>query len=150
MYRAYYESEIGLLEITANDEGIISVIFVEERKEENKNQIVEQCIAELDEYFNQQRTEFTVPLSAVGTPFQKKVWDALYTIPYGVSVSYLNIGEKIDNIKAVRAIGGANSRNPISIIVPCHRVIGKNGKLVGYAGGLWRKEWLLKHEGILK
>ena len=80
----------------------------------------------------------------------KNVWDALYTIPYGVSASYLDIAEKVGNTKAVRAIGGANSRNPISIIVPCHRVIGKSGKLVGYAGGLWRKEWLLKHEGILK
>lgn len=82
--------------------------------------------------------------------FKKIVWDALYTIPYGVSASYLDIAEKVGNTKAVRAIGGANSRNPISIIVPCHRVIGKSGKLVGYAGGLWRKEWLLKHEGILK
>ncbi|MCI0764276.1 methylated-DNA--[protein]-cysteine S-methyltransferase [Bacillus sp. TL12] len=150
MYRAYYDSEIGLLEITANDEGIMSVIFVEERKEEIKNQIVEQCLTELDEYFHQKRTEFTVPLSAIGTQFQKNVWDALYTIPYGVSASYLDIAEKVGNTKAVRAIGGANSRNPISIIVPCHRVIGKSGKLVGYAGGLWRKEWLLKHEGILK
>ncbi|PFA24499.1 MULTISPECIES: methylated-DNA--[protein]-cysteine S-methyltransferase [Bacillus cereus group] len=150
MYRAYYESEIGLLEITANDEGITSVIFVEERKEENTSKIVEQCLAELDEYFHQKRTEFTVPLSAAGTLFQKSVWDALYTIPYGVSASYLDIAEKVGNTKAVRAIGGANSRNPISIIVPCHRVIGKSGKLVGYAGGLWRKEWLLKHEGILK
>ncbi|MBC6972309.1 methylated-DNA--[protein]-cysteine S-methyltransferase [Bacillus sp. Xin] len=150
MYRAYYDSEIGLLEITANDEGIMSVIFVEERKEEIKNQIVEQCLTELDEYFYQKRTEFTVPLSAIGTQFQKNVWDALYTIPYGVSASYLDIAEKVGNTKAVRAIGGANSRNPISIIVPCHRVIGKSGKLVGYAGGLWRKEWLLKHEGILK
>ncbi|PFN04999.1 MULTISPECIES: methylated-DNA--[protein]-cysteine S-methyltransferase [Bacillus cereus group] len=150
MYQAYYESEIGLLEITANDEGITSVIFVEERKEENTSKIVEQCLAELDQYFHQKRTEFTVPLSATGTLFQKSVWDALYTIPYGVSASYLDIAEKVGNTKAVRAIGGANSRNPISIIVPCHRVIGKSGKLVGYAGGLWRKEWLLKHEGILK
>ncbi|WP_410982273.1 methylated-DNA--[protein]-cysteine S-methyltransferase [Bacillus cereus] len=150
MYRAYYDSEIGLLEITANDEGIMSVIFVEERKKEIKNQIVEQCLTELDEYFHQKRTEFTVPLSAIGTQFQKNVWDALYTIPFGVSASYLDIAEKVGNTKAVRAIGGANSRNPISIIVPCHRVIGKSGKLVGYAGGLWRKEWLLKHEGILK
>ncbi|MEY8347031.1 methylated-DNA--[protein]-cysteine S-methyltransferase [Bacillus cereus] len=150
MYRAYYESEIGLLEITANDEGITSVLFVEERKEQNTSKIVDQCLAELDEYFHQKRTEFTVPLSAAGTLFQKSVWDALYTIPYGVSASYLDIAEKVGNTKAVRAIGGANSRNPISIIVPCHRVIGKSGKLVGYAGGLWRKEWLLKHEGILK
>ncbi|MEH7458932.1 methylated-DNA--[protein]-cysteine S-methyltransferase [Bacillus sp. JJ1127] len=150
MYRAYYESELGLLEITANDKGITSVIFVEERKKENKSKFVDQCLVQLDEYFNKMRTEFTVPLSADGTPFQKSVWEALYTIPYGVSASYLDIAEKVGNTKAVRAIGGANSRNPISIIVPCHRVIGKSGKLVGYAGGLWRKEWLLKHEGILK
>ncbi|MFJ8531255.1 cysteine methyltransferase [Bacillus pseudomycoides] len=150
MYRAYYESELGLLEITANDKGITSVIFVEERKKENKSKLVDQCLVQLDEYFNKMRTEFTVPLSADGTPFQKSVWEALYTIPYGVSASYLDIAEKVGNTKAVRAIGGANSRNPISIIVPCHRVIGKSGKLVGYAGGLWRKEWLLKHEGILK
>ncbi|MBS9803846.1 methylated-DNA--[protein]-cysteine S-methyltransferase [Bacillus toyonensis] len=150
MYQAYYESELGLLEIKANQEGITSVIFVDERQEENKNEIIEQCINELDEYFKGKRKEFTVPLSAEGTAFQKNVWDALYTIPYGVSTSYLDIAEKVGNTKAVRAIGGANSRNPISIIVPCHRVIGKSGKLVGYAGGLWRKEWLLKHEGILK
>ncbi|ABS21843.1 methylated-DNA--[protein]-cysteine S-methyltransferase [Bacillus cytotoxicus] len=150
MYRAYYKSEVGLLEVTANEKGITSILFVEEQGEENPNVVVEQCIAELDEYFNQKRTVFSVPLSAEGTAFQKKVWEALYTIPYGTSASYLDIAKKIGNQKAVRAIGGANSRNPISIIVPCHRIIGKSGKLVGYTGGLWRKEWLLKHEGILK
>ena len=150
MYQAYYESELGLLEITANDKGITSVIFVDERQEEHKNEMIDQCINELDEYFKGNRKEFAVPLSPEGTAFQKNVWDALYTIPYGVSASYLDIAEKVGNTKAVRAIGGANSRNPISIIVPCHRVIGKSGKLVGDAGGLWRKEGLLKHEGILK
>ncbi|MGF9877010.1 methylated-DNA--[protein]-cysteine S-methyltransferase [Bacillus albus] len=150
MYQAYYESELGLLEIKANDKGITSVIFVDERQEGITNEMIDQCINELDEYFKGNRKEFTVPLSAEGTAFQKNVWDALYNIPYGVSASYLDIAEKVGNTKAVRAIGGANSRNPISIIVPCHRVIGKSGKLVGYAGGLWRKEWLLKHEGILK
>ena len=149
MYQAYYESEVGLLEITANQEGITSVIFVDERQEENKNEMIEQCINELDEYFKGKRKEFTIRCLRREQHF-KNVWDALYTIPYGVSASYLDIAEKVGNIKAVRAIGGANSRNPISIIVPCHRVIGKSGKLVGYAGGLWRKEWLLKHEGILK
>lgn len=106
MYQAYYDSELGLLEITANEEGITSVIFVEERKEEHKNEFVEQCINELDEYFEGKRKEFTVPLSAEGTPFQKNVWDALYTVPYGVSASYLDIAEKVGNTKAVRAIGG--------------------------------------------
>ena len=149
MYQAYYESEVGLLEITANQEGITSVIFVDERQEENKNEMIEQCINELDEYFKGKEKSLRSRCLRREQHF-KNVWDALYTIPYGVSASYLDVAEKVGNTKAVRAIGGANSRNPISIIVPCHRVIGKSGKLVGYAGGLWRKEWLLKHEGILK
>ena len=149
MYQAYYESELGLLEITANDKGITSVIFVDERQEEHINEMIDQCINELDEYFKGIEKSSQSRCLLREQHF-KKVWDALYTIPYGVSASYLDIAEKVGNTKAVRAIGGANSRNPISIIVPCHRVIGKSGKLVGYAGGLWRKEWLLKHEGILK
>ena len=149
MYQAYYESELGLLEITANDKGITSVIFVDERQEEHTNEMIDQCINELDEYFKEREKSSQFRCLLREHHF-KNVWDALYTIPYGVSASYLDIAEKVGNTKAVRAIGGANSRNPISIIVPCHRVIGKSGKLVGYAGGLWRKEWLLKHEGILK
>ncbi|SCL90471.1 Methylated-DNA--protein-cysteine methyltransferase [Bacillus cytotoxicus] len=94
MYRAYYKSEVGLLEVTANEKGITSILFVEEQGEENPNVVVEQCIAELDEYFNQKRTVFSVPLSAEGTAFQKKVWEALYTIPYGTSASYLDIAKK--------------------------------------------------------
>lgn len=150
MYRGYYKSELGWIEVTANEEAITSVFFVEERKEENANEIVQQCLLQLDEYFNKKRTTFSLPLQALGTQFQKTVWDALCTVSYGTSASYLDIATKIGNEKAVRAIGGANSRNPISIIVPCHRIIGKNGKLVGYEGGLWRKEWLLKHEGVLQ
>lgn len=150
MYRGYYKSELGWIEVTGNEEAITSVFFVEERKEENINEVVQQCLRQLDEYFHKKRTSFTLPIQASGTPFQKRVWDALCTVPYGKSASYLDIATTIGNEKAVRAIGGANSRNPISIIVPCHRIIGKNGKLVGYEGGLWRKEWLLKHEGLLK
>ncbi len=99
MYQAYYESELGLLEITANDKGITSVIFVDERQEEHTNEMIDQCINELDEYFKGNRKEFTVPLSPEGTAFQKNVWDALYTIPYGVSASYLDIAEKVGNTK---------------------------------------------------
>ena len=110
MYQAYYESEVGLLEITANQEGITSVIFVDERQEENKNEMIEQCINELDEYFKGKRKEFTIRCLRREQHF-KNVWDALYTIPYGVSASYLDVAEKVGNTKAVRAIGGANSRN---------------------------------------
>ncbi len=149
MYQAYYKSELGWIEVKGDESGISSILFVEQNQEDVSHPIVEQCIVELDEYFHKKRTEFTVPLQANGTPFQKQVWNALCSVPYGKSASYLDIAEKIGNPKAVRAIGGANSRNPLSIIVPCHRIIGKSGKLVGYEGGLWRKEWLLKHEGFL-
>ncbi|WP_242220829.1 methylated-DNA--[protein]-cysteine S-methyltransferase [Bacillus cereus group sp. BfR-BA-01380] len=150
MYQAYYKSELGWIEVKGDEDGISSVLFVEQKQEDAPHPIVEQCVMELDEYFHKKRTEFTVPLQAKGTSFQKQVWDALGSVSYGKSASYLDIAEKIGNPKAVRAIGGANSRNPISIIVPCHRIIGKSGKLVGYEGGLWRKEWLLKHEGFLR
>lgn len=149
MYQAYYNSELGWIEVKGDENGIASVLFVEQKQEDVPHPIVEQCVMELDEYFHKKRTEFTVPLQANGTSFQKHVWNALCSVPYGKSASYLDIAEEIGNPKAVRAIGGANSRNPISIIVPCHRIIGKSGKLVGYEGGLWRKEWLLKHEGVL-
>ncbi len=150
MYQAYYKSELGWIEVKGDEDGISSVLFVEQKQEDVPHPIVEQCVMELDEYFHKKRTEFTVPLQVEGTPFQKQVWNALCSVPYGKSASYLDIAQKIGNPKAVRAIGGANSRNPISIIVPCHRIIGKSGKLVGYEGGLWRKEWLLKHEGFLR
>ena len=124
MYQAYYESEVGLLEITANQEGITSVIFVDERQEENKNEMIEQCINELDEYFKgkKKRVYFTRCLRR--EPHFKNVWMLFILFRTGVSASYLDIAEKVGNTKAVRAIGGANSRNPISIIVsmsPCNR-----------------------------
>lgn len=149
MYQAYYESELGLLEITANDKGITSVIFVDERQEEHTNEMIDQCINELDEYFKGNRKEFTVPLSPEGTAFQKCMGCALYDSLWRKCFifRYCRESRKYESCTSNRR---SNSRNPISIIVPCHRVIGKSGKLVGYAGGLWRKEWLLKHEGILK
>ncbi len=100
----------------------------------------------MDEYFNKKRKKFDLPLQPQGTNFQKAVWDALLEVPYGTTVSYFDIAKKVDNPKAVRAAGGANGKNPITIIIPCHRIIGSNGKLVGYGGGLWRKKWLLQHE----
>lgn len=150
IHRAYYETEIGWIEIAGGDEGISSILFVDQPGEENSTHpIVVQAVKELDEYFQKKRRHFTVPLQPKGTDFQKRVWKALQTVPFGKTASYLDMATKIGNPKAVRAIGGANSRNPISIIVPCHRIIGKNGALVGYEGGLWRKEWLLKHEESL-
>jgi len=102
---------------------------------------------QLDAYFAGELKSFTVPINPKGTPFRKQVWQALQTIPYGKTISYKQLAEKINHPKAVRAVGGANHNNPISLIIPCHRVIGASGKLVGYGGGLEVKEFLLRHEG---
>ncbi|MCT6700255.1 methylated-DNA--[protein]-cysteine S-methyltransferase [Rheinheimera sp. 4Y26] len=113
---------------------------------EQAQQHLQQALKQLKEYFAGQRTCFSLPLAATGTAFQQQVWQALLHIPYGQSCSYGAIADFIQNPKAVRAVGAANGRNPLAIVVPCHRVIGNNGSLTGYAGGLGRKVWLLQHE----
>ena len=149
MNRQYLTSPIGLIEIQAHEKGITEVKFVEKAVEaEQQNAITELCHEQLEAYFQQHLTSFTVPLAAQGTYFQNQVWQALTEIPYGKSWSYLELAQHINNPKAVRAVGGANGKNPIAIIVPCHRVIGANGTLTGYASGVERKAWLLEHEGI--
>ncbi len=104
------------------------------------------CVEQLIQYFNGQRRVFELPLNQAGTPFQQEVWNLLVTIPFGKTISYLDLARKTGDSKATRAVANANGRNNIAIIVPCHRVIGSNKDLVGYAGGLWRKKWLLEHE----
>lgn len=104
------------------------------------------CVEQLIQYFNGQRRVFELPLNQTGTPFQQEVWNLLVTIPFGKTISYLDLARKTGDSKATRAVANANGRNNIAIIVPCHRVIGSNKDLVGYAGGLWRKKWLLEHE----
>jgi methylated-DNA-[protein]-cysteine S-methyltransferase len=149
-YYAYYESPIGLVEIAGTDSAITALQFVESRNEAGESHpYVEQAAAQVAEYFAGQRREFNLDLEMAGTDFQKHVWRELLTIPYGETVSYQNIATALGNPHAVRAVGAANGQNPISIIVPCHRVVGSNGRLTGYGGGLWRKEWLLNHEGCL-
>jgi methylated-DNA-[protein]-cysteine S-methyltransferase len=145
---AYYSSPIGLIEITGNEEGIASILFVEKQKEKIKkvDPSLKECLYQLDEYFKGIRKEFGLKLNPVGTEFQKKVWKELYALPFGKTISYLEISKRIGDVKATRAVGNANGQNPISIVVPCHRVIGSSGKLVGYSGGLTKKEWLLMHE----
>jgi methylated-DNA-[protein]-cysteine S-methyltransferase len=147
---AYYASPVGELMITSKDDSIVGVNFLKESKrEESSTTVIEQCISELDEYFFKGRKFFTVALNPPGTTFQQNVWNALLTIPYGKTISYEALAIQIGNIKSIRAVGLANGQNPIAIIVPCHRVIGKSGDLVGYGGGLENKEWLLYHEGAL-
>ncbi|WP_411827653.1 methylated-DNA--[protein]-cysteine S-methyltransferase [Luteolibacter sp. AS25] len=144
---------IGKLRLRATGEALIAVDHVNQQTapladwvEATANPILQQAIAELNEYFAGERTEFEIPLSPLGTPFQLSVWNALRTVPYGKTATYTDIAEIIGNKKAVRAIGAANGRNPLSIFIPCHRVIGKSGKLVGYAGGLHIKTILLDLE----
>lgn len=149
-YQAYYPSPIGLLGITSSQRCITTIDFVEQNQIlEDKThvpEVIRQAVRELDEYFLGKRKIFTIPYFQKGTHFQMEVWNALTTIPYAETRSYLDISIQIHNPKAVRAVGLTNSKNAIAIVVPCHRVIGKKGHMVGYASGIWRKEWLLFHE----
>ncbi len=146
----YFESPIGLIELGGTTQALTSILFVEgQRENTNSNAVLDRALRQLAEYFAGERHDFDVPLAPAGSEFQQSVWTQLLTIPYGQMVSYQDIADGLGNPQAVRAVGAANGQNPISIIVPCHRVVGSNGKLVGYGGGLWRKEWLLQHEGAL-
>ncbi|WP_163100537.1 methylated-DNA--[protein]-cysteine S-methyltransferase [Peribacillus alkalitolerans] len=147
-YKAYYNSPIGILEIIGTNQGVSSILFCEEERplENNLPPVMVDCLNQMEEYFKGKRKEFTFKYTIHGTPFQQRVWDQLCNIPYGETSTYKVISEKIGNVKALRAVGNANGKNKLSIVVPCHRIIGSNGTLTGYAGGLWRKEWLLKHE----
>lgn len=151
-YTTYYSSPIGHILITGTNTFISTILFCEKTGQESEHlpAVVESCVQQLDEYFFGNRKSFELPMQPVGTSFQQQVWQQLKTIDYGQTVSYMDVARAVSGEKAIRAIGAANSRNPICVIVPCHRVIGSNGSLTGYAGGLWRKEWLLKHEGALK
>jgi methylated-DNA-[protein]-cysteine S-methyltransferase len=151
-YKAYYPSEIGLLEISGTEEGIKAIKFIEDGERDRSADetglppVIAAGLAQLGEYFRGKRQEFKLDLDPGGTNFQKTVWRCLATIPYGQTVSYLDVARSIGNNKAIRAVGAANGQNPIVIVIPCHRVIGSNGQLTGYGGGLWRKAWLLNHE----
>ena len=147
-FKAYYLSPIGPLEVSGTSEGIVSVTFVKTRLPNDRNlpECVKEGIRQLEEYFKGARKNFSLKLLLQGTPFQKLVWQRLNKIPYGKLVSYGDVAKAIGKPNAYRAVGNANNKNPIPIIIPCHRVIGSDGTLVGYGGGLWRKEWLLDHE----
>ncbi|MBT8195700.1 MAG: methylated-DNA--[protein]-cysteine S-methyltransferase [Bacteroidia bacterium] len=149
-YTAFYKSPIGSLEIKSDEKHVTSINFIDDNKNQKENskgvKVLSQCKKELDEYFHGDRTSFNVPYKLYGTPFQEEVWGKLGGIPYGRTKSYKDIAQKIGSTKLSRAVGQTNSLNPIAIIVPCHRVIGSNGNLTGYAGGLERKKWLLEFE----
>ncbi|MFS0669620.1 methylated-DNA--[protein]-cysteine S-methyltransferase [Peribacillus frigoritolerans] len=151
LYKLDYESPIGVIEISGTNDAISSIMFAERDikiniMQEHTPQVLAESFSQLDEYFKGERREFTFPYTLEGTIFQKNVWNALTGILYANTGSYKDIAVSIGNEKAIRAVGSANGRNKLSIVIPCHRIIGSNGKLTGYAGGLWRKEWLLQHE----
>lgn len=147
-YKTYFNSPIGLLEITGDEESIFSVSFIEEKfnTEFKTNDCVNNCALQLEEYFYGGRKDFELNLNPKGTVFQKKVWNELLKIPFGYTKSYLFIAKMLGDELVIRAAAKANGQNPIAIIIPCHRVIGSDGSLTGYAGGLWRKKWLIEHE----
>lgn len=147
LHTFHYQSPLGLLQLKADDIALWQIHFASEQTEDNSyNPILEQCIAELDAYFEGTLREFKTPLNPHGTDFQKSVWEQLLLIPYGTTLSYHSLSKRIGNLKAIRAVGTSNGKNPIAIIIPCHRVIGQDGSLTGYAGGLENKKWLLDFE----
>jgi methylated-DNA-[protein]-cysteine S-methyltransferase len=148
-YKSVYNAPIGKMIILSDGESIIEIDHInhDEPIMSNPDELCQLATKQLDEYFAGTRIEFDLPLKAIkGTDFQKAAWQALTTIPYGETISYGEQAKRMNNPKAVRAVGGANGKNPFSIVVPCHRVIGANGTLTGYTGGMNRKEWLLDFE----
>ena len=143
-----YESPLGVISITATTEKIIELSFVERALPVSSSipGVLQSCLRQIDAYFQGELTEFSVDLEPEGTDFQKRVWRQLEKIPFAETASYGDVARSIGKPTACRAVGGANGKNPIAIIVPCHRVIGSNGTLTGYGSGIWRKEWLLEHE----
>lgn len=150
-YSTYYHSPVGILKISGTDDFISEVSFHDksqktEGRKKNLPPLLIQCIEQFIEYFNGQRRQFDLPINQPGTAFQQGVWAELMQIPFAKTISYLELARRTGDTKATRAVANANGKNNVAIIVPCHRVIGSNSDLVGYAGGLWRKKWLLEHE----
>jgi methylated-DNA-[protein]-cysteine S-methyltransferase len=146
-FHVYFESPIGLITLKGTSDAICQILFTEEKTEsENPNNILTDCKLQLEKYFNGTLRQFSINVQPEGTTFQKQVWNALQQIPFGKIVSYAHISKAINNEKSIRAVGAANGQNPVAVIIPCHRVIGSDGTLTGYSGGLRRKQWLLEHE----
>jgi methylated-DNA-[protein]-cysteine S-methyltransferase len=153
----FFKTPLGTAKIVGDNNGIQSVSVLDKEVstsiEETNLEVSEclkQCVVQLDEYFTGQRTSFDLKLNPQGTTFQKRVWDELLNIPYNKTRTYLEQSKTLGDVKAIRAVASANGKNPIWIIIPCHRVIGSDGSLTGYAGGIWRKKWLLAHENPVK
>jgi methylated-DNA-[protein]-cysteine S-methyltransferase len=147
METAYIKTPLGIATIIGDENGI-SVISVADEGEISNTipAVLHEAVLQLNDYFEGKRTDFDFTLNPKGTEFQQKVWKGLLEIPFGKTCSYMDLSKKLGDVKAIRAVASANGKNPLWIVVPCHRVIGTDGSLTGYAGGLWRKKWLLEHE----
>jgi methylated-DNA-[protein]-cysteine S-methyltransferase len=152
MKTVFINTPLGFTEIQGDENGISKIHVMNEDVEISTKipEELKEAVLQLQDYFDGKRTSFTFPLNPSGTEFQKKVWDELLHIPFGKTCSYLELSKKLGDVKAIRAVASANGKNPLWIVVPCHRVIGTDGSLTGYAGGLWRKKWLLEHENPVK
>lgn len=148
----YYKTPIGTAKIIGNKNGIQAVSVLEEDIETSSEipECLQDCVKQLDDYFKGKRNSFNLKLNPKGTLFQKKVWEELLNIPFNKTRTYLEQSKALGDVNAIRAVASANGKNPIWIIIPCHRVIGSDGSLTGYAGGIWRKKWLLAHENPVK
>jgi methylated-DNA-[protein]-cysteine S-methyltransferase len=146
----YYKCPLGLLKIAGTDHYISEISFIDNEDDivpaTAPTALLTQCVEELIEYFNGKRKSFSIPIHQKGTEFQSKVWGELLNINFGKTINYMDLAKRLGNPKAIRAAASTNGKNQVCIVVPCHRVIGTNMTLVGYAGGLWRKKWLLEHE----
>lgn len=152
MEHCIIKSPLGFTKIVGDEDGIseVTILNSEEKETAIIPVVLEDCVIQLQEYFKSNRTMFDLNLNLQGTDFQKKVWKQIEQIPYGKTISYLELSKQLGDIKAIRAVANANGKNPLWIIIPCHRVIGSDGSLTGYAGGLHRKQWLLEHESPFK
>lgn len=147
METAFIKSPLGITKIVGDADGISVISILSEGDLNTKiPKELKECVSQLQEYFDGERNDFTFKLNPRGTDFQQRVWQELLNIPFGKTISYLELSKKLGDVKAIRAVASANGRNPLWIVVPCHRVVGTDGSLTGYAGGLWRKKWLLEHE----
>jgi methylated-DNA-[protein]-cysteine S-methyltransferase len=149
LFNAYYPSPIGTIHLQADEDYLLVTSFMVDESSENTTNpspILQSTIEQLDAYFKGTLKAFDLPLKPQGTSFQQTVWKELLHIPYGQAITYLQLAKRLGNVKVIRAAASANGKNPMAIIIPCHRVIGADGKLTGYAGGLHRKQWLLEHE----
>lgn len=147
---SYMDTPVGLVKVIADEESVVSVTYPDKRSDdEDPNEVTRTCVNQLYEYFQGSRKVFDVPVRAKGSEFQVRVWEELMAVPFGTCTTYVELARKLGDTKYTRAVGLANSRNRINILIPCHRVISRDGRLTGYAGGLWRKQWLLKHESMV-